>query len=311
MSTANDSKIGLTFSEAELKVLREKYARLTDAEFEAFLAAAHRYRLNPLANQIYARLQEKTEKNPRSVTYMAQIDGYRLLADRTGYYAGNDDPVYDDESKKQPGRATVTVYKLVNDQRVSFSASARWSEYCPAGNAGFMWHKMPFLMLGKCAEALALRKAFPAELSGLYIVEEFDQADGHDDQSKATPNGDERKHQQPESTATKLDVRGWPVDKIIKLVGVAEKYEQLDMLVDGAVDGEAWIDLSEREQIINAVRVQYKSLIAKKVPDVPAVTVPFNQKMKAHREKLELDKQYDELERKMADESKQKAEASQ
>ena len=71
----------------------------------------------------------------------------------------------------------VTVYRMVSGQRVAFSASARWAEYAPQGSQGFMWQKMPFLMLGKVAEALALRKAFPLDLSGLYTQEEMAQAD--------------------------------------------------------------------------------------------------------------------------------------
>jgi phage recombination protein Bet len=166
---------GLNFSASELELIRQKNFKLTQVELDAFIGACKRYQLNPLANQIYARLQEKTERNPRAVTYTCGIDGYRLIADRTGAYAGNDDPVYD--SEENPQKATVTVYKMVEGQRCAFTSSARWSQYYPGDRQGFMWKKMPHLMLGKCAEALAIRKAFPAELSGLYTNEEMHQAD--------------------------------------------------------------------------------------------------------------------------------------
>jgi hypothetical protein len=70
----------------------------------------------------------------------------------------------------------VTVYKMIAGQRCPFTATARWDQYYPGDSQGFMWRKMPHLMLGKCAEGLALRKAFPAELAGAYVKEEMDQA---------------------------------------------------------------------------------------------------------------------------------------
>jgi hypothetical protein len=103
----------------------------------------------------------------------------RLRADDTGVHAGTDDPVYDqpEDSDKLIRWAKVTVYKFVQSQKVSFTATARWSEYAPPGSEGFMWKKMPRLMLGKCAEALALRKAFPKQLHGIYERAEMDQAE--------------------------------------------------------------------------------------------------------------------------------------
>lgn len=171
-----ETKHELVFSAAELSVLRDRYKKLSDNEFAAFLDAAKRYSLNPLANQIYPQLKSENDPAKRAVTYVAQIDGYRLIADRTGAYCGNDDPVFDEE--QTPLKATVTVYKLVSGVRCPFSATARWKQYLPAfENQQFMWKRMPHLMLGKCAEALALRKAFPAELSGLYTAEEMQQSE--------------------------------------------------------------------------------------------------------------------------------------
>ena len=161
----------LTFSEAEKQYIKTRFS-LTADQLDVFLSAATRYGLNPIANQIYPQVRGK------NMTIMTGIDGFRLVADRSGRYAGNDDPVYDNEDK--PQRATVSVYKIVNGERCAFTASARWEQYYPGDRQGFMWKKMPHLMLGKCAESLALRKAFPAELAGLYTKEEMEQADAPD-----------------------------------------------------------------------------------------------------------------------------------
>jgi phage recombination protein Bet len=140
----------------------------TNDEFKLFLYTAKRTGLDPLVRQIHA------VKRAGKMAIQTAIDGYRLIADRTGKYAGNDDPVFDDE--KTPRKASVTVYKIVDGQRCPFTATARWEQYFPGETQGFMWKKMPHLMLGKCAEALALRKAFPAEMGGVYVQEEMEQA---------------------------------------------------------------------------------------------------------------------------------------
>src|SRR6185436_4664855 len=132
------------------------------------------------------RWDSKLGKDVRQI--QVGIDGFRATAEKTGKYAGNDDAVFDGEQvieytvgeKKDkktvtaPNKATVTVYKIVEGVRYPFTATARWSEYYPGGRLAFQWHVRPFLMLGKCAEALALRKAFPALLSGIYVPEEME-----------------------------------------------------------------------------------------------------------------------------------------
>lgn len=150
----------------------------TDNELKLFLYTAQKSGLDPLAKQIHfvkrnVKKEDGTYKSQMSI--QTGIDGYRLIADRTGKYAGNDEPIYDDENT--PRKASVTVYKMVDGVRCPFTATARWEQYFPGEKQGFMWKKMPHLMLGKCAEALALRKAFPAELSGLYTTDEMAQAD--------------------------------------------------------------------------------------------------------------------------------------
>lgn len=137
--------------------------------------------LSPFKKQVH--LVKRGEK----FTIQTGIDGYRAIANRTGLYAGSDDYLFDEgigeyemikNARKNPTTAKAVVYRLVGGVRCPFSATAGWKEYSQSynGKLGNMWEKMPFLMLGKCAEALALRKAFPEELGGLYTDEEMAQA---------------------------------------------------------------------------------------------------------------------------------------
>jgi hypothetical protein len=115
-------------------------------------------------------------------TPITSIDFMRMRAADTGELAGNDDPIYvfQEGETVLPQVATVTVYRLTQGQRFPYTASARWAEYKPPTGQDHMWLKMPQLMLGKCAEALALRKAFPKQLHGIYERAEMAQAGRED-----------------------------------------------------------------------------------------------------------------------------------
>lgn len=168
-------------SREKVELIKQTVAKgATDLELDLFLHACKRTGLDPLMKQIYAIKRWSAADNREVMSFQTGIDGYRLIADRTGKYAGSDEPVFTVTPNGLPDVASVTVTKLVDGVPCKFSASARWMEYVQKNKQGqptSMWQKMPFLMLGKCAEALALRKAFPAELSGVYTHEEMMQAD--------------------------------------------------------------------------------------------------------------------------------------
>ena len=164
------------YSDAQVKLIRDTVAKgATPDELKLFLMVAHRTGLDPFTKQIHFVKRWNSKLNREEGAMQTAIDGYRAIAERTGLYAGNDDPIFDNELK--PTKATVTVWKLVNGIKCAFTAAARWNQYYPGDKQGFMWKKMPHLMLGKCAEALALRKAFPQVLSGIYTHDEMQQAD--------------------------------------------------------------------------------------------------------------------------------------
>lgn len=171
----------------------------SDDELRMFIQVCKGANLNPFMRQVHLvpRWDSKIAREVRTI--QVGIDGFRAVAESSGQYAGNDDPIFDGEHEIEysdkkiklmvPQKATVTVYKMMDGQKLPFTASARWNEYYPGPKMGFQWHIRPFLMLGKCAEALALRKAFPKLLSGMYASEEMDRTAQADDDSKKIEQG--------------------------------------------------------------------------------------------------------------------------
>lgn len=161
----SDNKL-INFDKEEIELIKNRIApQSTEIEFKFFLYDAQSRGLNPLKNQIY------WIKRGDKATHQVGIDGYRIIAQRTGEYQG--------QTKVEYGEDSNGKYAEVGIWRKGFKEPVYGRAYLNEYIQGFspMWKKMPQAMLAKCAESLALRKAFPDELSGLYTNEEMAQAD--------------------------------------------------------------------------------------------------------------------------------------
>lgn len=162
------------FGEEHRAVVKEAYCSgATDVEFEILWRGAVARGLDPVKKQIYFVSRNDEEKGKRVWSSQVSIDGFRAIAEATGQYEGQDEPTYQRDPEEDYLIARVTVYR--KGRRPSVGV-ARWPEFMQAGRGGqpgYMWKKMPYHMLAKCAEALALRKAFPEDLSGLYTPDEM------------------------------------------------------------------------------------------------------------------------------------------
>ena len=128
-----------------------------------------------------------SDKGAMQDVVMPGIALYRIEAARTGEYAGKSEPIFGPMLTQRLGGADVsfpawckvTVYRMVNGQRCEFTALEYWMEnYATAKRdtdaPNAMWKKRAFGQLAKCAEAQALRMAFPEATGGEATAEEMD-----------------------------------------------------------------------------------------------------------------------------------------
>jgi phage recombination protein Bet len=166
------------------------YTGARDESIKMVLDYCKAAKLDPMQKPVH--IVPMSVKNAQTGRYeykdvvMAGVGLYRIQAARSNQYAGVSEPEFGEDVTCNLGGAEitypkwcrVTVKKIVNNTIVEFTAKEYWLENYAAkkdtATPNTMWQKRPYGQLAKCAEAQALRKAFPEIVSQHLTAEEME-----------------------------------------------------------------------------------------------------------------------------------------
>lgn len=266
-----------TIDSNTLAVLKETlYPGAKDESIAMVLSYCRARKLDPIKKPVHlVPMSVKTGKkdsNGKDIyefrdVVMPGIGLYRIEADRSGQYAGMSEPEFGEDITEVLGNTKMTypkwckltVHKYVGDRIVGFTAKEFWKEnYATKSRSdsspNSMWEKRAYGQLAKCAEAQALRKAFPDVVGQDYTKEEMEGKSHPEPEEYKGKTYDAVKPIKQEEVITEHDI-----DQDLLDISWAETVDNLKEIYGKAY--KFWMNKKHKENMQKCVDAKDKKLI--------------------------------------------------